>query len=564
MWGWWSTIDDLKKKRELEKLIAQMERMKKEEHLRFVRPFEKQQIYHLCKKRNAWLLGGNRTGKTSSGALKAVLYALGDSARKYMKDWPEELRLKYEPLIMRFGGKPTRGWIGSVSFEVQRDVTQKQLLGDSETGQPGILPLTEIKRKKNGDLMITYRSTGVIDLVHLKNGSVIGFKSYDQGREKFQGTSQHWVWLDEEPPKEVYTECLMRTMDTVGDIFGTMTPLQGLTWVYEDVYLNETKPISKQDAEVFCMTMEWKDNPYLSLEEQKRLEASMDAAELEARKYGRFIMPGKCSFDISAINEALPKCYAGERGNLVWKGIDSVEWVPDDQGDYEVWFHPNKSYEYLISADIAEGLEHGDFDAVLVWNRNRNRVDAVYHGHIDPDVLADYMIKLATYYNKPMLAPESNNHGLTTISHLKIDYPDIYKTKIYDKHADEEREKLGWHTTPKTRPLLVDAIKRAVRERTFECYWRRFWDEAMNFIRWPNGKEAARAGYWDDAVVAAGIAVHVHSTTPLMGDMPSPDTGGRGGGIKAGWQKDSNGNEIFIHPSKVEDMRRREWGEEEW
>jgi len=37
-------------------------------------------------------------------------------------------------------------------------------------------------------------------------------KSYDQGRESFQGTEQHVIWLDEEPPLPIYVEALTRTM----------------------------------------------------------------------------------------------------------------------------------------------------------------------------------------------------------------------------------------------------------------------------------------------------------------------------------------------------------------
>jgi phage terminase large subunit-like protein len=541
---------------EAHRLALMLDKRRKEEHLRYFRPFEKQQEFHLCGKRNAWALGGNRTGKTEGGASKATIYALGNSARRYMADWPEDLRNKYEPLIARFGGGKTRGWIGSVSFEVQRDVTQKKIFGDPEAGTPGILPMTEVKR-------VTYRIKDVIDLLYLKNGSTIGFKSYDQGRAKFQGTSQHWIWLDEEPPKDIYTECLMRLMDTEGDLVGTMTPLQGLTFVYDDIYLNESKPIEKQDKEIFCIFMSWGDNPYLSGDEIRRLESTLDPNELEARKYGRFIMPGKCSFDVKRVQEGLEKSCPGERGNIVWTDDKKtkVKWLDDPQGEYEVWFHPSEHDEYLLPGDVAEGLEHGDFSALGAINRTKNRLDAVYHGHVDPDVLSDYIHRMAIYYGTPLVAPEGNNHGLTTISFLKLVYQDIYRFTVYDKTNDEEREKLGWYTTPKTRPLVVDAIKRAVREGTLTIYWRRFWDEAMNFVRWPNGKEAAREGYWDDAVMMMGIGAHIHNTSTMTKDLPAPSTSSEGR-EKAGWHTDKDGKETFVHPSIIEDRRRSEWGED--
>jgi phage terminase large subunit-like protein len=64
--------------------------------------------------------------------------------------------------------------------------------------------------------------------------STLQFKSYDQGREAFQGTRQHRIHLDEEPKLEIYTECLLRLMSTVpGEANGTLvlteTPLLGVS-----------------------------------------------------------------------------------------------------------------------------------------------------------------------------------------------------------------------------------------------------------------------------------------------------------------------------------------------
>jgi phage terminase large subunit-like protein len=61
--------------------------------------------------------------------------------------------------------------------------------------------------------------------------SRLGFKSYDQGRERFQGTKKHGVWLDEECPASVYDECLVRLMTTNGLMLCTFTPLKGLSEV---------------------------------------------------------------------------------------------------------------------------------------------------------------------------------------------------------------------------------------------------------------------------------------------------------------------------------------------
>jgi hypothetical protein len=76
----------------------------------------------------------------------------------------------------------------------------------------------------------------------------------------------------------------MRTIDTRGDMWGTMTPLQGLTWVYDEIYLND-----HNDPNVRYWLMEWLDNPWLSPDEIADLEATMTEDEREARQYGKFV-----------------------------------------------------------------------------------------------------------------------------------------------------------------------------------------------------------------------------------------------------------------------------------
>jgi phage terminase large subunit-like protein len=535
-------------------LINELDRRRREEKLRYFYAVDKpvhvkQFHWHLCGKRNAWALGGNRTGKTVAGSIKGLLYGLGETARKYIEAWPVDFKEAYEKLITRFTGH-VEGWVVSLTNEVQRDVAQKEILK--------WLPKKEIKNIEMRQGRKDDPENGIIDFIELINGNIIGFKSCDQGRAKFQGTSKHWIWFDEEPPKEIYDECMMRTMDVQGDIFGTMTPLMGLTFVYDDIYLNDTKPIDKQDREIHCEQWTWNDNPFLSDDEKKRLEAALDPAELEARKSGKFLMPGACVFDKMALSEMADKCYLGERGNLEWVDKKKVRWEPDPQGEYEIWFHPNDTDEYLNADDVAEGLEHGDYSVAGILNRNKLRLEAVWHGHIDPDVFADRIHRLEVYYHKPLLAPELNNDGKVVVNELKKLDVSIYHSVVYDKEYDQEREKIGWLTSPQTRPYVVNAIKTAVRERYLKIYWKRFVDEAMNFIRHPDGKQAARSGYWDDAVMMMGIMMHVHNTTPILKDLPPPAVPGSTGSKSTG----TYGDPGWVHPSILEDKRRTQENEE--
>ena len=221
---------------------------------------KKQLAFHQCKKRNRWVFGGNRSGKTECGAVECVYMARG------IHPYRENRR-------------DTQGWVVSLSQQVQRDVAQKKIL--RYLRKDWIEEIVMLSGRKDSP------ESGVIDFIRLKNVfggvSVIGFKSCDQGREKFQGASLDFVWFDEEPPKDIYLECRMRVLDKKGDIFATMTPLKGLTFVYNEIYLNRAG-----DKEIWYEFMDWSDNPYLDKEETAAMEGCLDERALQSRKYGKF------------------------------------------------------------------------------------------------------------------------------------------------------------------------------------------------------------------------------------------------------------------------------------
>lgn len=65
----------------------------------------------------------------------------------------------------------------------------------------------------------------------------IFFKSFDQRREKWQGAKVDFIWLDEEMPEDIYREALARLMDSNGEMLMTLTPIKGMGWIYDRVYL---------------------------------------------------------------------------------------------------------------------------------------------------------------------------------------------------------------------------------------------------------------------------------------------------------------------------------------
>jgi phage terminase large subunit-like protein len=184
-------------------------------------PYPKQMEFYAAGAvhRERLLMAANRVGKTYSGAMEMAYHLTG----LYPDWWPGR----------RFN-RPIEAWAGSDTTETTRDTVQANLIGppnDESAWGTGAIPASLIAATTRRQGVSGAIDTVLVD--HVSGGtSYVGFKSYDQGRQKWQGTKKDVGWLDEEPPLDIYTELLTRTQ-TVEDglIYLTFTPLLGMSEV---------------------------------------------------------------------------------------------------------------------------------------------------------------------------------------------------------------------------------------------------------------------------------------------------------------------------------------------
>jgi Terminase large subunit, T4likevirus-type, N-terminal len=126
----------------------------------------------------------------------------------------------------------------------------------------------------------------VLRTLRFKNGSWFQFFSNDQDLDKFGGAALHRIVYDEEPRQDIRRECLMRLIDFGGEELFGMTPLNGMSWVYDEIY-EPWERGALGDDRVIVADMD--DNPHLDEKTKVRVLASMPLEERRARKSGRFV-----------------------------------------------------------------------------------------------------------------------------------------------------------------------------------------------------------------------------------------------------------------------------------
>lgn len=179
--------------------------------------------------------------------------------------------------------RQVKAWACGDTSKTVREIIQNKLFGPPEAWGTGLIPGECIER--------VIRATGTPDLIdsawikhRTGKTSHLVLKYYEQGRKAFEGTEQDVIWDDEEPPMDVYTEQLLRTMMSNGMVMLTFTPLQGVSDVVL-AFLPDGK-LQEQESKKFVVMATWDDAPHLSDEAKAELWESIPAYQRDARSKG--------------------------------------------------------------------------------------------------------------------------------------------------------------------------------------------------------------------------------------------------------------------------------------
>lgn len=321
--------------------------------LKYYRPYEKQREFHVLGRntRERLFSAGNQLGKTWAGSFETAMHLTG----RY-PDWWEGREFK----------KPTNAWAASVSAASTRDGVQRLLFGrpgvDSELGTAAIPhdAIKEVERlpgTPNAYASAIIRHGGGGDVQ--AGESVLGFRNYEQGRQKFQVATLDFVWLDEEPPYDIYMEALTRTNTSLGPLFMTFTPLQGMSRTV-------LRFLVEKPAGTGVVYMGVYDAGHYTKEQADAIVASYPEHEREARAYGKPVLGSGAIYPVPESEIVVPPFNIPDHWpricglDLGWDHPTAAVWLAHDQDSdivyvYDVYKRAKQVVAVHASAIKARG-----------------------------------------------------------------------------------------------------------------------------------------------------------------------------------------------------------------
>ena len=236
----------------------------------------------LKKKQINGFVAGNRSGKSDSAAYcGAALARFGDESARFVS---------YNGGDVQVRDRSTSGWVVTPDFPSSRDIVQPKYF-DNGFVPPGathapFIPKREVKEWRVSDQVLV-----------LKNGSIVGFKSSESGRAKFQGTEKDWVHFDEEPPKEIYEETVIRVGARPLTVFFACTLLPpegtagGVSWMFPELIQPFQSGENHETVALFGASIY--DNPFIPEAQIRILESIYPEGSVQRRiRLGGEWLPG--------------------------------------------------------------------------------------------------------------------------------------------------------------------------------------------------------------------------------------------------------------------------------
>lgn len=254
-------------------------------------PSQKQLLFHQDKNPDRLYIGGNRSGKSLGSTIEAIWWLT--HTHPYRKTPEGSIRGRVVAVDFLNG-------VDKIILPLYKQWLPKSYLVDGSWE-------ASYSRERH--------------TLTLNNGSFVEFMSQDQDLDKFAGSSRHFVHFDEECPQTIFRECLARLVDTAGVWWMSQTPVQGMEWIFDEIYT----PAKEGKKKIGIVEASIEDNPSLSQDAINKFLDMLPEEEREIRSKGQYMHLGGAVFpDFTPSTHCIPKgTFRPEPSHRIIRTMDS-------------------------------------------------------------------------------------------------------------------------------------------------------------------------------------------------------------------------------------------------
>jgi len=181
---------------------------------------------------------------------------------------------------------------------------------------------------------------------------------------------------------------------------------------------------------------------------------------------------------------------------------------------------PVAGRKYVMGVDTAHGIKKGDYAAMAVIEAETCTLVATWRERCDPHIWGQKAALLGWLFNEALMAVETfpSAHGVTAVNEaMRLGYKAIYLRKTTGSVVRETTKMLGFHTSVRTKPMIIDRIKKGLEDQSSYIFDEGLLQELRT--RSENAKGEMDGPGHDDMIVAYGISLLVRDESWVAGKL---------------------------------------------
>lgn len=198
----------------------------------------------------------------------------------------------------------------------------------------------------------------------------------------------------------------------------------------------------------------WQMHPERDINWYNQMSSALGAKRTAQEIDGDFLSSSNTVFDLSDI-KAIEDCLSDYP--VIKKRFN---------GQYRQFCEPESDKEYFIGADVSTGRA-SDYSSFTCMDK-LGEEQVVYKGRMAVGAYAKLLGDTGKLFNWAIIAPESNDVGLSVTSKLQDEgYPNLYYYQKMLKKKGKSRPEMdkspGWLTTQKNRSVIIENLEEDIR-----------------------------------------------------------------------------------------------------
>lgn len=165
---------------------------------------------------------------------------------------------------------------------------------------------------------------------------------------------------------------------------------------------------------------------------------------------------------------------------------------------------------------FADPAESNDYCAAVGISKRHADTPIVFNERIESSQFGHELYHMAKFVERvthiwPTIGVERNTGQATIHVLVTLNYPELFRMRIFDVPGIRESEKIGWLTTEATRNKMLDNLALALRQGQTKTCDREVVEQICSFIVDKKGKARAESNKKDDLVISYAGAWQLYS-----------------------------------------------------